>query len=56
MYVFSKNGKSWTCPDSSIKIIAQLQAETDEEKNMIFDNKTAEQYMQFKGFEIERVA
>lgn len=54
MYVFAKNGKSWTCPDSSIKFIAQLQADTEEEKNMIYSDEEAVKYMQYKGFDIQK--
>ena len=55
MYVFSKNNKTWTCPDSSIQELALIQADTQEDKKLIKDEKTAVEYMKYCGFDISHV-
>ena len=52
MYVFQKNGKSWTCPDASIICIARIQAEGKEMQN----EDEAVKYMETCGFEVTKVS
>lgn len=57
MYVFRKNEKSWTCPDSSLVMIARIQASDreDEFKDLIVNNELAKAYLEKQGFEVKRV-
>lgn len=51
MWVFTKNGKNWTCPDSSLIQIARIHAsDGDEEK--IFNGDAAKKYLEKLGFEV----
>lgn len=57
MYVFSKEKKSWTCPDSSLVAIARIQA-TDRDdaiKESITTNEIAKAYLEKLGFEVAHV-
>lgn len=57
MYVFSKNNKTWTCPDSSLVTIAHIQA-TDRDdaiKEGIVNNEIAKAYLEKLGFEVKRI-
>ena len=54
MYVFSKENKSWTCPDSSLVTIARIQA-SGEEKERIFNEITAKRFLETVGFVVEHV-
>lgn len=57
MYVFSKDGKSWTCPDSSLITVARIQASDRDDafKDLIVNNEIAKAYLEKQGFEIKRV-
>lgn len=56
MYVFSKNNKSYTCPDSSLVAIAHIQAtDRNVDKNTIYDDATATAYLNSLGFEVTQV-
>jgi hypothetical protein len=54
MWVFKKDGKSWTCPDSSLIQIARIQASdrNDEMKEKIFNGDIAKKYLESLGFEV----
>ncbi|MBQ2285534.1 MAG: hypothetical protein II244_07710 [Clostridia bacterium] len=57
MYVFTKENKNWTCPDSSLVTIAHIQA-TDRDdaiKEGIVNNEIAKAYLEKLGFEISHV-
>lgn len=57
MYVFSKNNKTWTCPDNSLVTIAHIQA-TDRDdaiKDGIVNSEIAKAYLENLGFEISHV-
>ena len=57
MYVFRKNEKSWTCPDSSLITIARIQASDREDafKDLIVNNELAKAYLEKQGFEVKHV-
>lgn len=57
MWIFAKDGKSWTCPDSSLIQIAQIQASDreDEFKSYIVNNDIAKIYLEKQGFEVNHV-
>lgn len=57
MFVFSRNGKTWTCPDSSLVTVARIQA-TDIDnviKDGILNNEIAKAYLEKLGFEVKHV-
>jgi len=56
MYILMKNGKSWTCPDSSIVTLARIQAtDSDYDKEQIINEQMAVDYIKSQGFDIEKV-
>ena len=57
MWIFAKEGKSWTCPDSSLVQFARIQASDNDEliKDGILNNDIAKAYLISKGFEVSRV-
>ena len=57
MWVFKKNEKTWTCPDSSLVTIARIQASDrdDEIKEKIFNGEIAKEYLESLGFEVEYI-
>jgi hypothetical protein len=57
MYLFAKNGKSWTCPDSSLIAVARIQASDRDDafKDLIVNNEIAKAYLEKQGFEVKRV-
>lgn len=57
MYVFTKDNKTWTCPDSSLIIIARIQASDREDafKDLIVNNELAKAYLEKQGFEVNHV-
>ena len=54
MWVFKKEDKSWTCPDSSLVTIARIQAcdRDDAIKEGIINNEIAKVYLEKLGFEV----
>jgi hypothetical protein len=58
MWIFAKDGKSWTCPDSSLIQIARIQASDREDgmKDKIFNGEIAKAYLEKQGFEVSYVA
>lgn len=57
MWVFKKDAKSWTCPDSGLVTIARIQA-TDKDdafKECIVNNNIAKVYLEKQGFEVEHI-
>lgn len=57
MWIFKKNEKSWTCPNSSLVAIARIQASDREDtfKDCIVNNEIAKVYLEKLGFEIEQI-
>lgn len=58
MFIFSKDGKNWTCPDSSLTTIASTIA-TDKDdvlKDKFINNEIAQWYLEQQGFKVEHVA
>lgn len=57
MWNFKKGDKSWTCPDSSLIIIARIQASDREDafKDLIVNNELAKAYLEKQGFEVNHV-
>lgn len=54
MWSFAKDGKSWTCPDSSLIQIARIQASDRDAvfKECIVNNEIAKVYLEKQGFEV----
>lgn len=54
MWVFAKDGKSWTCPQNSLIQIARIQASDRDDafKECIVNNEIAKAYLEKQGFEV----
>lgn len=54
MWIFAKEGKSWTCPEASLVQIARIQASDRDDvfKDCIVNNEIAKAYLESKGFEV----
>jgi hypothetical protein len=53
MWIFAKDGYSWTCPDSSLIQLARIQASDRGEEEKIFNGEVAKKYLENLGFEIQ---
>lgn len=55
MYAFSKNNKTWTCPDSGLVTVARIHADDETDKELIINEISAQKYLEYKGFEVKHI-